>query len=77
MRRSVDASGLGNGRNKHYPEILKKNNMKVTKERLLNDFRDTMKEIINVKNGRQRPDGLTSGKQNISHDNLVRSIDSK
>ena len=32
--------------------------MKVTKERLLNDFRDTMKEIVNVKNGRQKPDGL-------------------
>jgi hypothetical protein len=31
--------------------------MKVTKERLLNDFRDTMKEIVNVKNGRQKADG--------------------
>tara|TARA_B110000285_G_scaffold196091_1_gene226829 strand:+ start:163 stop:405 length:243 start_codon:yes stop_codon:yes gene_type:complete len=39
-------------RNKHYPDILRKNNLKVTKERLLNDFRDTMKEIVNVKNGR-------------------------
>lgn len=38
--------------NKNYPDILRKNNLKVTKERLMNDFRDTMKEIVNVKNGR-------------------------
>ena len=43
--------------NKNYPDILRKNNMKVTKERLLNDFRDTMREIVNVKNGRQKADG--------------------
>mgnify|MGYP004535232097 CR=1 FL=1 len=38
--------------NKNYPDILRKNNMKVTKDRLLNDFRETMREIVNVKNGR-------------------------
>ena len=46
--------------NKNYPEILRKNNMKVTQERLLNDFRETMREIVNVKNGRQKADGLKS-----------------
>ena len=36
--------------------------MKVTEDRLLCDFRDTLKEIVNVKNGRQRADALVSGK---------------
>jgi len=44
--------------NKNYPDILRKNNMKVTQERLLNDFRETMREIVNVKNGRQKADGM-------------------
>lgn len=43
--------------NKKYPGILIKHNMKLTKDRLLNDFRDTMREIIDVKNGRTRADG--------------------
>lgn len=32
--------------------------MKVTMDRMLNDFRETMKEIVDVKNGRQKADGL-------------------
>jgi hypothetical protein len=32
--------------------------MKVTDERLQCDFRDTLKEIVNVKNGRQIADGF-------------------
>lgn len=31
--------------------------MKLTKDRLCNDFRETMREIVDVKNGRLRPDG--------------------
>ena len=31
--------------------------MKLTKDRLCNDFRETLKEIIEIKNGRMRPDG--------------------
>lgn len=35
-------------RNKKYPDILIKNNLKVTKDRLFNDFRTTLKEIVDV-----------------------------
>ena len=31
--------------------------MKLTKDRLQNDFRDTMREIVDVKNGKMRADG--------------------
>ena len=31
--------------------------MKLTKDRLCNDFRETMREIVDVKNGRLRADG--------------------
>jgi hypothetical protein len=40
--------------------------MKVTEERLMNDFRETMREIVNVKNGRQKADGSNFGKNNTN-----------
>lgn len=41
-----------------YPDILIRNNMRVTKDRLYNDFRHTLKEIVDVKNGLCKADGL-------------------
>ena len=37
-------------KNVRYPTIIRKHNLKMTMDRL-NDFRSTMQEIINVKNG--------------------------
>ena len=44
--------------NRNYPGILIKNNMKLTKDRLFNDFRETMREIVDVKNGKTQADGI-------------------
>ena len=42
-------------RNNKYTEILKKHHMKVTRDRV-EDFRRTMFEIVDIKNGRKQPD---------------------
>lgn len=42
-------------RNKKYPEIISKHNLRLTQERLEN-FRGTMKEIIDIKNGKKMED---------------------
>ena len=47
-----------NHRLSKYPDILIRNNMRVTKDRLYNDFRQTLKEIVDVKNGLCKADGL-------------------
>lgn len=44
-------------RNKKYPEILRKHNLKLTQDRFI-DFRKTMKEIVDIKNGLREPDNI-------------------
>ena len=38
-------------KNKKYPEVIQKNNLMVTNERLIN-YRQTLREIIEIKNGK-------------------------
>ena len=47
----MNKNSVLNQRMAKYPDILIRNNMRVTKDRLYNDFRQTLKEIVDVKNG--------------------------
>ena len=42
--------------------------MRVTQNRIFNDFRDTLKEIVNVKNGVIQADGV---KDNFENERLL------
>lgn len=59
LDKASPSKGIANHRLKKYPDILIRNNMRVTKDRVYNDFRNTLKEIIDVKNGLTKPDGLS------------------
>ena len=41
--------------NKNYPSIIKKHKLRITRDRL-GDFRNTMKQIVDLKNGKMMPD---------------------
>lgn len=43
-------------KNQKYPKIFEKYNLRITQDRL-EDFRSTMREIIEIKNGEKEPDG--------------------
>jgi len=48
-------SSLISVKNQKYKDILKKHNLKLTLDRV-QDFRMTLKEIVDIKNGKRNPD---------------------